>query len=246
MKKGVIIAVVVGLILAGIGGYFVYKTYNKPHRSVADEEAAFTFTDAELAALFSESATAGEEKLKNKVIAVSGTVKKTETANGFVVVNQTPSASISFDGTTLTASPAGFAYQWYLNGAVLGGANSQQLTPTQNGSYTVEVFGNGDCNDLSTPWIINGLSLENVALDGNIQVYPNPAQDMVYITRNGNLSGNWNFKLLNAVGAQIKTVQNSQNDQVILDLSDVAAGVYYLHINTQTQGELIKKLVIMK
>lgn len=170
----------------------------------------------------------------------------TETANGFVVVNQTPSASIAFDGTTLTASPAGFAYQWYLNGAVLGGANSQQLTPTQNGSYTVEVFGNGDCNDLSTPWIINGLSLENVALDGNIQVYPNPAQDMVFITRNGNLSGNWNFKLLNAVGAQIKTVQNSQNDQVILDLSDVAAGVYYLHINTQTQGELIKKLVIMK
>lgn len=90
MKKGVIIAIVVGLILAGIGGYFVYKTYNKPHRSVADEEAAFTFTDAELAALFSRSATAGEEKLKNKVIAVSGTVKKTETANGFTSVSLDP------------------------------------------------------------------------------------------------------------------------------------------------------------
>lgn len=84
MKKVLLILGVIalaGIITAVAIGY---RMYNKPHRNIADETPAFTLTEPELTAMFTDNASASDQKLKDKVIQLSGTVKKTEQSNGIM------------------------------------------------------------------------------------------------------------------------------------------------------------------
>lgn len=84
MKKVLIILGVIALL--GLTTLLVigYRMYNKPHRNIADETPAFTLTEPELAAMFTDNAAASDQKLKDRVIQLSGTVKKTEQSNGIM------------------------------------------------------------------------------------------------------------------------------------------------------------------
>lgn len=73
-----------GIVLTGIvvGGIFVYNLYNKPHRDIATEIPAFTLTETELADMFGKAAQPSDQKLKDAVLALSGTPAKTEESGG--------------------------------------------------------------------------------------------------------------------------------------------------------------------
>ncbi len=51
-------------------------------------------------------------------------------------------ATISFSG----ALPAGYAYQWYINGAMIGGANTNSITVFDPGIYTLVLTDGGACD----------------------------------------------------------------------------------------------------
>lgn len=78
MKK--LIPIIV-LIAAIIGGGVVYFIYNKPHRDIASEEAAYTLTADELFDAFEADEQAANAKYLDKVVAVSGPLADV-TANG--------------------------------------------------------------------------------------------------------------------------------------------------------------------
>ncbi len=78
-----------------------------------------------------------------------------------VTVNTTPTTPVASNtGTTIicqgqttvslnaTTAPAGYGYQWYLDGFILGGATSQNHTATAQGAYTV--FFTGACASASS------------------------------------------------------------------------------------------------
>ena len=60
----------IGAVL--IGGGIAYYLYNKPHRDVAAEEAAFTVTADEIFDAFEADEQAANAKYLDKVVAVSG------------------------------------------------------------------------------------------------------------------------------------------------------------------------------
>lgn len=54
----------------------VFLIYNKPHRSVADQEAAFKLSASELVAAFSADEGAADSLYGGKILEISGTLKE--------------------------------------------------------------------------------------------------------------------------------------------------------------------------
>jgi hypothetical protein len=73
-------------------------------------------------------------------------------AEGAVVsVNPSPTPSISYSNPTLSVSGAFASYQWFLNGVPIPGAIGATYTPTESGSYSVEVVDENGCQGTSDP-----------------------------------------------------------------------------------------------
>lgn len=101
-----------------------------------------------------------------------------------IQVNENPSVSISSpsglsycsgDSISLSAIAAAgsgsiTSYQWKRNGVNIG-ADADNLTVTQDGSYTVDVFNSNGCNAASTPIVITELQTPTVDLTGLDSAY---------------------------------------------------------------------------
>jgi Glycosyl hydrolases family 39/Secretion system C-terminal sorting domain len=60
-----------------------------------------------------------------------------------------------------------------------------------------------------------------------IEIYPNPATDVLFINTSGTQSENENYLIYNAKGQCVKTVRRSGNSTVV-NVADLAPGVYYV------------------
>jgi len=84
------------------------------------------------------------------------------------------------------------------------------------------------------------VSLDNL-LSSKFNLYPNPAKNIVNITNNENL-GIELIKIYDSNGKLINTKTFSREPNVQLDISNYAAGTYFLHISS-TKGTAIKKVI---
>jgi gliding motility-associated-like protein len=78
---------------------------------------------------------------------------------------------------TLDAGNAGATYQWYQNGTAIGGATSQNYTPTAAGTYSVDVTNNGCTSNGSMLLTINPAPVftiadTNICNDGSATIDP--------------------------------------------------------------------------
>lgn len=103
MKKFLLLA----LAAAAIGGAVAYYLYNKPHRDIASEDAAFSLTADELFDAFEADEAAANALYLDKVVAVSGTVAEvTENSAGQAVITIT-AANAMLGGVSATMQEAG-------------------------------------------------------------------------------------------------------------------------------------------
>lgn len=106
MKK--LIPIVI-LIAAIIGGTVAYRLYNKPHRDIASEEAAFSLTADALFDAFEADEAAANAKYLDKVVKVTGEVAEvTENSAGQAVITIT-AANAMLGGVSATMQEAGEA-----------------------------------------------------------------------------------------------------------------------------------------
>ena len=135
-----------------------------------------------------------------------------------------PVPVINASGAVLTSSVTGTAYQWYMNGNLIGGANAVQYTATQNGSYTVVVTHFDGCTTESAPYVITSLSLEEET-DILPFISPNPTEGKLMISN------------LNGIHKEITVTDLSGKEQPFLisgdelDLNQCADGLYVVKIN---------------
>ena len=81
------------------------------------------------------------------------------------------------------------------------------------------------------------LSVEDLNLLDNIQVYPNPAQDFIFID-NANIDDNVN--VFNVVGKRVMSFKiETENQQ--LDITELKSGLYFLRLNNGQAVKLLKK-----
>ena len=75
MKKLILLALLLGVVGAGVG----FMIYNKPHQNMKSAKADFTLPATELFAAYEFNETTANEKYLGKVIEVTGTVQDVQT-----------------------------------------------------------------------------------------------------------------------------------------------------------------------
>jgi uncharacterized delta-60 repeat protein len=136
--------------------------------------------------------------------------------------------STTLSGNTLTADESGATYQWLDcdNGnAEINGATSQSYTATASGNYAVEITKNG-CTEISNCVLLNFVGVsDNKAI--SLKVYPNPTSGE-FVIESSEL--NSNYQITDVFG-KIIAKGTLQNNITTINLSQEAAGVYFLKTN---------------
>jgi PKD repeat protein len=173
-----------------------------------------------------------------------------------VVVTPTPVASftqalgnnsytIAFTNTTTNGS----TYNWDFG----NGQSSTNASPThvytQNGSFTVTlVANNGTCSSTSTGTVsIIGVGLNDVenAIEA-ISLYPNPNNGLASLEVTTTKNTTVIISVLDMTGrvlTQINTEINSGSNQVELNTSTFAAGLYLVNVNIGAEQKIVRMSV---
>ena len=148
-----------------------------------------------------------------------------------------PDPIIYFDGTTLTTGNYYVSYQWFRNLIPVGGGNGSSLTPNATGEYTVRVIDTNGCQSVSSVYIVRAigdgrsLGVAPVTRGGDIQIYPNPAQNTVHIAGATNLKA----VITTIDGRQVAEQANATE----MDVTSLASGVYIMMLYDK-DGQMVK------
>lgn len=159
-----------------------------------------------------------------------------------LTVNPTVNASTTSQGdTSITAFPANMSYQWIncaTNAAVTSATN--QIIQPISGTYAVVVTNSAGCSDTSTcVTISNTASLNENDFANLISVYPNPTEDLIYLS----FPENQTFKLILVdMSGKILNTWNSSKSSETISLVNFDRGVYFIHFENET-GTFTKRIV---
>lgn len=136
----------------------------------------------------------------------------------------------------------GIAWQWFLNDSEIPGANSNEITVTAEGDYSVLIEFENAC-ELHTDAVTIGSDVADFISESQIIIAPNPANNHFTIQLD-----NPNAKLLSyeliAGNSDIVLQANADLEEIIsVDVADLAPSVYYLRLVFERQI-VVKKIVI--
>lgn len=148
------------------------------------------------------------------------------------------SAAIGQEAMTLFAlDSTAVAYQWLdcSNGyAVIPGAINQSFSPTQNGTYAVEIWGSA-CQDTSQCIQLLGVPIESIPLAEALIVSPNPTGSHVSIECPQTYE-EIVISLMTPIGQTLNSTRRKNTAKVDMKIEE-ASGVYLIKIETST-GDL--------
>ncbi len=155
-----------------------------------------------------------------------------------------PFPDIQANADTMYTNTVGIGYQWFNgNFPILGALNSSYIAPI-NGLYSVRVYYANGCSEISNglPYAV-GIS-EELSLLQAITLYPNPSNGQVHLRPETPVRKPLEIRVNDLYGRELKQFSLRQlKEDVLLDLGELAAGIYLLEIRT-ADANLVHKLVI--
>lgn len=142
------------------------------------------------------------------------------------------SAEITFAGMDSLAASDGEAWQWFLNGDSLIGADGPALSVDATGDYTVRITSSYGCVALSDPYQVISTSAPEVN-DVHIILWPDPAHDRLFVEVPGPAMHAW---ILDATGRVCRTVKLGTGANTLL-LNGLGTGAYTLRCSS---GEVLR------
>jgi hypothetical protein len=142
-----------------------------------------------------------------------------------IIVNPYPVATITPNGTQLTAS-VGDDYQWYHNGNPVSGATNQsfEYNVLEYGVYTVEVTENG-CTSISTDFIYLITAVENAG--GELKIYPNPVNEILNIE----FQPPYTVTIFSTTGNTVRETK-SNTPLTVIDFNLFSNGMYIMQVRS--------------
>lgn len=157
-----------------------------------------------------------------------------------VLVDSIDVPTITASGNTLSTGTYS-SYQWLDgSGSPISGATAQTYDATASGNYYVVVTGANGCIDTSAVYNHTATGINEPALFSNMRLYPNPANDVVYITI-PQLKGGATVTVSNIEGRVIQTGQLSSSIHQ-LPVGELTGGIYIIKITTD-EGTAVRKIV---
>jgi hypothetical protein len=165
-------------------------------------------------------------------------ITKTVTVNaqptiGNITGNIIPN-SISTPFTYSVLSQANSNYNWFAtNGTIQSGQGTNVVsilwTSLGAGNLTAKITNNNGCIDSTILPINISVGINNLCLDNDLNVYPNPTKSSITITNKTNLVGK-KYIITNLVG-QIVISGKLNIDETIINLETLQSGLYLLSID---------------
>ena len=179
------------------------------------------------------------------LIVSNGTTYDTLTLSGFIQVAPAPTPPvISQNGDTLTSS-AGISYQWYFNGFQISGATNQTYIAQASGYYSVTTSDVNGCPSTSAQQWISLIGIDEPGDQTLIYIYPNPVSSTLTLLVETKRRPQLHLELQDAIGKKIFAEDIdlvSSPFKKEFDLSGIAAGVYFISIESQ-DSRLVRKIV---
>jgi PKD repeat protein len=145
-------------------------------------------------------------------------------------------------------------YDWVLTpeeaGTMSMNMNEVEITWSQTyvGNATLKVCGGNDCgmgaySDGLDIMVMDPTGINDISAKA-VNVYPNPTTGIFNLQLNATQETNYELTLTNALGRQVITETLKVNGAAThsIDLSDMAQGVYYLYIRSNS-GTIIEKII---
>jgi hypothetical protein len=139
-----------------------------------------------------------------------------------LTVNSLPTVNTTYNNGILEATIGFATYQWYKDGAIISGATGATYTPTQTGTYHVEVSDAAGCSSISTTISVTDVGLKGL-IENAMHIYPNPATTTLTIE----LVQQTTIELVDMLGQTIQTHQLKSGVNTI-DVSELVSGVYFI------------------
>ena len=158
-----------------------------------------------------------------------------------------PDATVTQNGSTLTANNSTATYQWLDcdNGnTVIPGATNQSYTTAVPGSFAVIVT--DVCMDTSACYGAGYTGVDDLTSSFEISVAPNPSSGLFAVSMNGLSNEKVEVKIFDMVGKIIyKSTVTPQEDafEMLVDLSNNETGVYILNVISESGAVYSNRMV---
>ena len=146
---------------------------------------------------------------------------------------------LSYANDTLFSTPAA-AWQWYLNGGLIEGAEGPFYVPLESGFYTVWTLDENGCEAISDPIEVEIISSVSQTLPLGWKVYPNPASDWLTLELPGTDGGDFALYDLRGVLLMRGALVGEKTE---IRLEGLSAGVYVLEI--WLAGQKVRVMVVV-
>ena len=133
--------------------------------------------------------------------------------------------TVTVTGHTIQSNQSNAVYNWLdcnNDYSTIAGATSQSYTPTVNGDYAARIF-LGGCLDTTACIGVNTIGIADDLFDQELQVYPNPVRNTLYISTLG-IEGDLNFQIISAIGEVV--LKGKVDGQI--DVSKLESGLYWI------------------
>ena len=141
-----------------------------------------------------------------------------------------PTFTANTNTCVLTCDSSAVAYQWYQSSAAISGATQQTYAASQSGNYSVKVTDANGCSNTSAILNVNCFTGIESLNKNNISLYPNPTNGSATIAFS-NAVNNASVKISNVIGQTLFVANNQSSNQIVIDLSKQAKGIYFIEVH---------------
>lgn len=156
-----------------------------------------------------------------------------------VFVLPLPVADITVTGNVLTAT-GGVSYQWYQDGALIPGATGSSFVVTLDGTYTVLVTDASGCSAMSSAITMDINAIDDLSYHASITIYPNPANAIVQISANIDISTT-NYFVSDVTGKTIISDKLPANASISIE--NLPEGFYTLTLTNDNMQSSVSFIV---